>query len=64
MSNRETVLKILKDRHEKSGGHCGTRLVTFGISFKILKPLINGMYQNGIVTVHDGANGKLIKLIK
>lgn len=61
MDKIKFVLDILKDKHEKSGGHCGTKLVDIDLEIKELKSIVNQLYLAGKITVHDNAHGKIIK---
>lgn len=60
--SKEKVLNILKEKHESSGGHCGVQLVKFEMRLTELKSLLNQLYLDEKITVHDSVHGKLIKL--
>lgn len=55
------VIDLLKEKHKKSGGHCGIVLVNFGIDLKKLKPILNKLYKEKLISIHDNQHGKLIK---
>ncbi|WP_456867602.1 hypothetical protein [Galbibacter sp. BG1] len=58
-------MRILEIKHQESGGHCGVKLNDFGIDdLKSIKSIINQLYKEKVITVHEGAQGKLIKLNK
>jgi len=61
---KQQILKQLEEKHISSGGHCGLRLVDFGIDFYVLKTYLNQLYLDGLITIHDNHQGKLIKLKK
>ena len=59
---KNQIIKQIKEKHNKTGGHCGTLIYNFNIRLSDLKPILNDLYKNNKITVHDGAHGKLIKL--
>lgn len=59
---KQQILKILKEKHLKTGGHCGVLIYNFNYNLMELKDTLNKMYSEGLITVHDGAHGKLIKI--
>ena len=59
---KQDVLKQIKDKSTSSGGHCGLKLVDFNIPLEKLKPILNELFTEGLITVHDNQHGKLIKL--
>ncbi len=59
---KEQVLKILKEKHLKTGGHCGVLIYHFDYDLTELKKTLNQMYKDRLITVHDGPHGELIKL--
>lgn len=62
---RSDVEEILKEKKRLSNGHCGTYPVTIvnqlGIPFSKLRPILNGLYKEKLITIHEGPHGKLIK---
>lgn len=65
MSLRDQILTLLEAKHNSSGGHCGMKLTDFeGMSLKELKSELNLLYSERLITIHPGAQGKIIKLRK
>lgn len=60
---KNKVLEILNKKHESSGGHCGVKLIDFGMDTNQLKLVLNELFKEGKISVHDNQHGKLIKLI-
>ena len=62
----EQIVKILKDKHDKSGGNCGTYMPeiinTLKIDYKTARSIIGQLYREGKVVIHDGAHGTLFFL--
>lgn len=58
------VEQILIDKKIKSGGHCGTYATEIinklETDFKTIKPILNGLYTQGKITIKEGSKGKLI----
>lgn len=65
MISRSDVEKILIDKKIRSGGNCGTYPVgimqKLGVEYKILRPILNQLYKEKLITIHEGQHGKLIK---
>ena len=61
---KDQVIKQIKEKHISSGGKCGVKLIDFGISIKKLKPILNQLYKDDLITVHDNHHGKLVMLKK
>jgi len=61
---KNKVLDLLEKKHKSSGGHCGIKLVDFGINIKDLKIILNELFKEKKISVHDSPHGKLIKLKK
>ena len=57
------VIKMLTDKKKESGGHCGMCLIDFKLPFSDLKPILNKLHKEKIISVHDHQHGKLVKLI-
>lgn len=60
MSLTDQILDKLKSKHVESGGHNGLRLLCFGIELKALKKELNTLHKQGIISVREGKNEKLI----
>jgi hypothetical protein len=58
----QEVIKQLKIKHKSSGGHCGVLIYDFNIPLIELKPILNDLYKQNKISVHDNHKGKLIKL--
>jgi len=62
---KEILIAFLKAKHAKSGGNCGTiipKLISSTkIEFKVLKPLLNALFNEGLITIHKGGQSDLIK---
>lgn len=60
----ETILEILKEKSRTSGGHCGTYapdiMQKLNMKYDDLKPYLNSLYKQKLITIHEGAHGKLI----
>ena len=66
LSKIEQTLEILKEEKRKSGGHCGTYPMTIagalGITIGEARNILNHLYKEKKITVHDAQHGKLVKL--
>lgn len=62
---KRSVESFLKDKHEKTAGHCGTTVATLknelGIELVELRKILNQLYKEKKITIHDGIHGKLVK---
>lgn len=63
---RKTILKVLTEAHEISGGNCGVyeRQLELKTGFTIphMKDALNELFKERKLTVHDGIKGTLVKL--
>ena len=62
MDCRTKVLEILTELHKRSGGHNGLTWVKFNVPIKELKPVIQQLKKEKIITAHDNQHGTIYKL--
>jgi len=60
---RNKVIEVLTNKKKESGGHCGMRIIDFKLPFSELKPILNKLHKEKIISVHDHQHGKIVKLI-
>ncbi|WP_435416291.1 hypothetical protein [Polaribacter aestuariivivens] len=58
------ILEKLEEKNKLSGGHCGMYITEFEGEMKELKTILNDLYIQNKITIHDGIHGKLIKTKK
>lgn len=58
------IIKKLEEKDKISGGHCGCYITDFEGDFKELRKIMNDLYVQNKITIHDGIHGKLIKIKK
>ena len=65
---RDQILSLIRDKYELSGGHCGTYAVDLchgiGRPYHEVKAVLNALYREGLIRVHDGSRGSLVMLNK
>ena len=55
------IINQLISKQNQTAGHCGTRLTEFNLPLKELKLILNELFKEGVITVHDNQHGKIIK---
>lgn len=55
------IIDKLKEKHNQSGGHCGIKLTDFKLEFIEVKPILNKLFKEKKISVHDHQHGKIIK---
>lgn len=58
------ILEKLELKHKQTGGHCGLYIQDFEVEFHKLRNLLNELYVDNKISIHDGIHGKLIKIKK
>ena len=65
---RTQILEILIQKHERTAGHCGTRVAEISNQlnepFKEVRKILVQMFKDRIITAHPGAQGELLKIVK
>lgn len=56
------IIEKLEQKHKQSGGHCGLYITDFGGDIKELRKVLNKLFVDNKITIHDGIHGKLIKI--
>lgn len=59
---KEQVLELLKAKKISSGGKCGIKLIDFNLPLKELEPILNDLFEDGLITFHDNHHGKLVMI--
>lgn len=56
------IIKKLELKYKQSGGHCGLYITDFDGEIKELRKILNQLFIENKITIHDGIHGKLIKI--
>ncbi len=60
---KDDIIRIATEKHNKTGGHCGTYIKDLGYPVtKQVKEIINDLVRSRKITWHDGIHGILIKI--
>ena len=60
------VERYLKQKHDNTGGNCGTTptelINALDTDYSLIKQALNALYKQGKITVCEGKDGKMVKL--